>query len=159
VSPTMGLLLGRPPGASAVFRSFTPDLRWPEAVQKYMNPNTSSCSILYTFSRRHSVGALRVKPASPGNSVGWENFSASGAELREAAKSGQLVLTLDMRGAPHFGFMCGAIAFSTYFHGLIKSPQSRQLLQTPRLPPVSFDSAPPHSRMGGWPPLNATRRF
>src|SRR5580765_5194482 len=35
--------------------------------------------------------------------------------------------------------------FSTHFHSLTKPSQSRQLPQTPRLPPLSFESAPPRS--------------
>src|SRR5579859_302320 len=35
--------------------------------------------------------------------------------------------------------------FSTHFHSLTKPSQSRQLPQSPRLPPLSFESAPPRS--------------
>jgi hypothetical protein len=35
--------------------------------------------------------------------------------------------------------------FSTHFHSLTKPSQSPQLHQTSRLPPVSFESTPPHS--------------
>ncbi len=41
----------------------------------------------------------------------------------------------------------GAFDFSTLFHNLIKAFSSRRFLLNSRLPLLSFDSAPPHSRM------------
>jgi hypothetical protein len=43
------------------------------------------------------------------------------------------------------GFTTVAFEFSTHFHSLTKPPQSHQLPQSPRLPPLPFESAPPHS--------------